>query len=143
MLRTCSACGASNRIPAQRLTDTARCGSCKTDLPPIEKPIDADAALFREVVENARVPVLVDFWAEWCGPCKIVAPEVAAVAKEMAGKLIVLKLNTEQEPALAQQWRIQSIPNFIVFRNGKPVLERAGAMPRAELKRWLEGPLAN
>lgn len=142
MLRPCSQCGATNRIPARHLSDTGRCGSCKAALPPVSNPIEATADTFAEVVQNARVPVFVDFWAAWCGPCKMVAPEVAALAQEMAGKLIVMKVNTEREQQLAAQFRIQSIPSFIVFRNGQPVLQRAGAVPRAEMRRWIEGEAA-
>ena len=140
MLRTCSACGATNRVPAKHLADTGRCGTCKTQLLPLATPVEVNAEQFNDIVQNARVPVLVDFWAEWCGPCKRAAPEVAAVAKEMAAKLIVLKVNTEQEQALAAQYRIQSIPNFIVFRHGQAAQERAGLMTRAQLQSWVEQP---
>ena len=98
--------------------------------------------LFRDVIENARVPVLVDFWAAWCGPCKMAAPEVEALAKEMAGRLIVLKVDMEREPGIAAQFRIQSIPNFIIFRNGQTVFQRAGAAPRSEMQRWVESQTA-
>ncbi|HSU31265.1 MAG TPA: thioredoxin TrxC [Bryobacteraceae bacterium] len=138
MLRTCSECGATNRVPARHLTDTGRCGSCKAVLPPLATPIEATAEVFREVIQNARVPVLVDFWADWCGPCKMAAPEVEALAKEMAGRLVVLKVDTEREQEIAAQFRIQSIPNFIVFRKGQAVLQRSGAAPRSELRRWVE-----
>ncbi len=140
MLTTCSACGATNRIPAKHLADIGRCGSCKAPLPPLSSPIEANAELFQEIIQSAKVPVLVDFWADWCGPCKMAAPEVAAVAKEMAGKLIVLKVDTEQEERLAAQYRVQGIPNFMVFRNGQAVQQRAGLMPRAQLRSWIEQP---
>lgn len=140
MLRTCSACGATNRVPAKHLADTGRCGTCKTELPPLAAPVEVNAEAFKDVIQNARVPVLVDFWADWCGPCKMAAPEVAALAKEMASQLIVLKVDTEQEQSLAAQYRIQSIPNFMVFRKGKPVQQRAGLMPRAQMRSWIEQP---
>lgn len=139
MLRTCPACGASNRVPAKHLTDTGRCGSCKATLPPLSNPIEVTADMFRDVVQNAKVPVLVDFWAAWCGPCRMVAPEVEALAKEMAGRLIVLKVDTEREQGIAAEYRIQSIPHFVVFRNGQVALQRSGAAPRSELRRWVEG----
>lgn len=138
MLQNCTACGATNRIPVQRLADSGRCGACKAALPPVSRPLDADAELFREVIQDARVPVLVDFWADWCGPCKMAAPEVEALAEEMAGRLIVLKVDTEREQEIAARFRIQSIPNFVVFRNGQPILNRSGAAPRSELRRWVE-----
>ena len=142
MLRRCSACGATNRVPAKHLTDTGRCGSCKAPLAPLSSPIEASAEVFREVIHNARVPVLVDFWADWCGPCKMAAPEVEALAKEMAGRLIVLKVDTEREPQIAGEFRVQSIPNFLVFVNGQAVLQRSGAAPRSELRRWVESQSA-
>jgi thioredoxin 2 len=86
-----------NRVPAEHLADTGRCGTCRATLPPLSGPIEATGEIFHKVVQNARVPVLVDFWADWCGPCKMAAPEVEALAKEMAGWLIVLKVDTERE----------------------------------------------
>ena len=83
MIRTCPSCGASNRIPARHLSDVGRCGACKTALPAHAVPIDAVPATFADVVQNARVPILVDFWAEWCGPCKMAAPAVKKVAAQM------------------------------------------------------------
>ena len=97
-----------------------------------------DSVRFEEVIQNARVPVLVDFWADWCGPCHAAAPEVNAVAQEMAGRAIVLKVNTEAEPGLAARFGVQGIPNFIVFRGGQPVFQQAGLVPHVVMRRWLE-----
>jgi thioredoxin 2 len=138
MIRTCAACGARNRIPASRLADAGRCGACKAPLPPAGEPIEVDEASFDEIIGQARTPVLADFWAEWCGPCRMAAPEVHALAREMAGKALVVKVNTEACPGLAARYRIQSIPNFVIFREGGIVFQRAGVASRAEMRRWLE-----
>ena len=104
----------------------------------MNEPLEADDELFREVVRDSPVPVLVDFWAAWCGPCRMVAPQVHAVAKEMAGKAIVLKVNTEQHAGLSQQFGVRSIPNFILLSGGQVVMQRAGAAPAQEMRRWIE-----
>ncbi|MFB3829067.1 MAG: thioredoxin TrxC [Bryobacteraceae bacterium] len=136
-MRVCTNCGAQNRIPARRLADTGRCGSCKAPLPPQSEPMEVDGAAFAEIARESRVPVLVDFWAPWCGPCRMAAPEVAALAREMAGRALVLKVNTEEHPDVAERFRIQAIPTFLVVRDGQVVFQNAGVVPRAQMRRWL------
>ncbi len=138
IIRTCAACGAKNRVPAGRLADEGRCGSCKAPLAPVAEPLAIDPEGFAAVVQEVKVPVLVDFWASWCGPCRISAPEVEALAREMAGRAVVLKVDTERHPELAARYGVQSIPYFLVLRDGRVVLERTGAVPRTEMRRWLE-----
>jgi thioredoxin 2 len=134
MIRTCSACGAQNRIPAARLAQVGRCGKCKAELAASSAPIDvADVASFDEIVRDAKVPVLVDFWAAWCGPCRQVAPEVKHAAGELAGRALVLKVDTEKLPQLAARYNVQGIPNFVVFKNGALAHQQAGAMRAPQL----------
>jgi thioredoxin 2 len=143
VIRKCSHCGRSNRIPAAHLADTGRCGACKSPLPPMDEPIAADAALFDEIVREAGVPVLVDFWADWCGPCHMAAPEVARAAKEMAGKAVVLKVDTERVPELAARYNVRGIPNFAIFSNGELVRQQAGVADAEQLKSWLRAPVGS
>src|SRR6185295_4009146 len=138
MIRKCLSCGRNNRVPVRHLADTGRCGACKTELPPIAEPIDADPQIFDDIVGGARVPVLVDFWAAWCGPCRMAAPEVKKVAAEMSGKAVVLKVDTDKHPDLAARFQVRGIPNFVVLRDGKVRKQQPGLVDHRQMRSWLE-----
>jgi thioredoxin 2 len=130
MIVACPHCARANRLPAARLGDRAKCASCKESLLPLEKPVAlASAEDFDELVRDAKVPVLVDFWADWCGPCRMVAPELERLARDRVGRLVVAKVDTEALPAVAGRFQIRSIPTMILFRGGSEAKRLSGAMP--------------
>jgi thioredoxin 2 len=137
MVITCTSCGQKNRVAASKLTSDVRCGACKAGITPIRTPIDADTATFDEITSGVTLPVLVDFWAEWCGPCRRAAPEVKRTAEVMAGRALVVKVDTEEHPDIAQRFRVSGIPNFVVLKNGQVVFQQAGLVDATQMMRWL------
>ena len=130
MILTCPQCHASNRVPISRLADQPRCGRCKTALGPVATPLPIESANeFRSLIGASPWPVLVDFWAPWCGPCRMVAPELEKLAQQKQGQLLIAKVNTEQVPELGSHYGVRSIPTMVLFRQGAEAHRISGAMP--------------
>jgi len=133
----CPFCGTLNRVNVERVADRPKCGNCGRPIW-LDRPIAVSDAIFDRVITDTTVPVLVDFYADWCGPCKIMAPLLDDVANRRAGQMLVLKLDTDQNPATGQRFGIRGIPTLIAFRGGKEVSRRVGAVPAAELENFLK-----
>ncbi|MCU0613430.1 MAG: thioredoxin [Candidatus Eisenbacteria bacterium] len=139
---TCASCGTENRVPLVRVGGNERpvCGRCRAPLTlPSGTPQDLTDAGFDTLVRSASVPVLVDCWAPWCGPCRAVAPVLERIAARRAGRLIVAKLNVDENPRTAAQYGVSSIPTLLLFRQGTLVDRAVGAQPESALAAWLDG----
>ena len=139
----CPSCGQRNRVAYGRLSAESRCGKCHTALSATSSPIETpDSAAFDAAVAQSQLPVVVDFWAPWCGPCRMVAPELARVASRNAGKYLILKVNTDALPDLGERFGIRSIPTMAVFAGGREVGRTAGARPAADIEAFIQSTLS-
>jgi thioredoxin 2 len=134
---TCPNCGRRNRVPAAA-SGHPRCGNCHTPLPCI---VDAGDDDFAEIAEAASLPVVVDLWAPWCGPCRMVSPALAQVAAELAGRIKLVKVNVDESPRLQQRFGVQSIPTLLVLRGGEVIARQIGAVPEPAIKNWVNQAL--
>jgi thioredoxin 2 len=132
----CPHCHSVNRVPAERLAENPKCGACKAALFD-GRPVELGSSDFRTHIERSDLPVVVDFWAPWCGPCRAMAPVFAQVAGEMRGRAQLVKVNTEAEPQLASQFGIRSIPTLVVFRGGRELDRMSGALDALSLSAWI------
>ena len=135
----CPSCGKQNRVAFDQLGRAHRCAACKADIPAPDVPVDVRTAdLFDSIVARASVPVVVDYWAPWCGPCRMVAPELEKVARRSAGRLLVIKVNTDEVPELGDRYTIRSIPTMAVFHQGAEVGRTSGARPAAAIEAFVQ-----
>ena len=137
----CNSCGATNRIDGSKLNDKPICGKCGKQLRFTDKPIDIHNGNFKREITEQPGFVLVDFWAPWCGPCKMMSPILQQLAKNYAGKIRVGKINTEKNQQLAAKFNIRGIPHLILFKGGKKIKESTGALPKARLESWLKSAM--
>jgi thioredoxin 2 len=139
LIVACSACGQRNRIAYERLADPVRCAKCKQDITPPGEPIEITSVEdFDRLIARASVPVVVDYWAPWCGPCRMVAPELKKVAERQQGRILVVKVNTEELSDIGERFRIQSLPTLAVFGGGKELARSAGARPASDIEAFVE-----
>jgi len=132
----CPHCQSINRVPAQRLGDNPHCGKCKKELLS-GKPVALNDTSFTRLITKSDLPVVVDFWADWCGPCKMMAPAYAEAANELKTKAVLAKLNTETAQQTSARFQIRSIPTMIIFKGGKEVARQSGAMSKEQIVQWV------
>jgi thioredoxin 2 len=137
MQLVCPSCGAKNRMPDGRLHDDPLCGKCGTPLME-PQPVALDDRNFEAFVEGTELPVVVDYWADWCGPCRAMAPQFAAAAQQMP-EVRFVKVDTEASPKASVRHRVRSIPTMVLFHRGREVGRRVGAMPTSEIVNWVRG----
>jgi thioredoxin 2 len=136
----CPSCGQKNRLHYERLGEAVRCGRCKHAISAPGVPLDVHStADFDRLVAHSSLPVVVDYWAPWCGPCRMVAPEIEKVASRQAGRALVIKVNTDELPEVSDRFGIRSIPTLGVFAGGREVANAAGARPAADIEAFIEG----
>lgn len=136
-IAACPSCGTKNRVPAAT-SGHPRCASCKAALPWV---VDADDATFAEVGDASSLPVLVDLWAAWCGPCRMVSPILEGLASEMAGRLKLVKVDVDRSPGLSQRFGAQSIPTLVLLDHGRELGRQIGAAPAERLRAWIDQTL--
>ena len=141
LILTCPSCGAKNRVQRAKVSGGARptCGECGAALPVDGSPVTVTDSTFDTEVTGHATPVLVDLWAPWCGPCRMLAPTLETIAREMAGKLRIAKLNVDENPATADRLGVHGIPTMVLFKDGREVDRMVGAMPKQAIIRRLEG----
>ena len=138
----CPACGAVNRVPDARAGERARCGRCRAPLATASAPVTVADDTFATLVLRAGTPVLLDCWAEWCGPCHALAPTIDAVARDYAGRILVAKLDVDRSPATAARFEVRSVPTLLLFDRGRLVDRLVGVQPRAAIDARLRALLA-
>ena len=143
VLVSCTSCGKRNRLGYTSLGKTTRCGHCKTEIPAPTAPVHAGtAAAFDAALRDSALPLVVDFWAPWCGPCRMVAPELETLARIHSGQWLIVKVNTDEVPELGDRYRIRSIPTMAVMQRGQELARVAGAMPAEQIEQFVRESLS-